>query len=101
MHTIPSRLMDSLTTDLRNMNALAKADYPYFNKLIRILTGCSRDLTPQEFLHYDVIVHRFLAATLGIYKLPPIFQGTLQLTSIADSKLYWEILEVSSLSCIK
>lgn len=34
----------------------------------------------------DVIVHRLLAASLGIYKLPPIFQDRPQLTSIADSK---------------
>lgn len=34
----------------------------------------------------DVIVHRLLAASLGIYKLPAVFQDRPQLTSIADSK---------------
>lgn len=93
----------------------AVADDPYFNKLIRILATrcmtqavyfCSGDLTPPEFLHYglaaalythftspirryaDVIVHRLLAAALGIYKLPPIFQDRPQLTSIADNLNY-------------
>ncbi|PON50039.1 PIN domain containing protein [Parasponia andersonii] len=88
---------------------------PYFNKLIRILTTrcmtqavyfCSGDLSPLEYLHYglasplythftspirryaDVIVHRLLAASLGIYKLPTIFQDRPQLTSIADNLNY-------------
>ncbi|KAJ6419717.1 hypothetical protein OIU84_029771 [Salix udensis] len=64
---------------------------------------CSGELSPPEFLHYglaaplythftspirryaDVIVHRLLAASIGIYKLPTIFQDRPQLTSIADS----------------
>ncbi|KAA3459095.1 exosome complex exonuclease RRP44-like protein A [Gossypium australe] len=150
-----SRLMDPLTTDLRNMNALAKImrqrridrgaltlasaevkfqidtethdpldidlpvvgyrDDPYFNKLIRILATrcmtqavyfCSGDLSPPEYHHYglaaplythftspirryaDVIVHRLLAASLGIDKLPPVFQDRSQLTSIADNLNY-------------
>ncbi|KAJ0098233.1 hypothetical protein Patl1_29295 [Pistacia atlantica] len=91
----------------------AVSDDPYFNKLIRILATrcmtqavyfCSGDLTPPEFHHYglaaplythftspirryaDVVVHRLLAASLGIYKLPPVCQDRPQLTSIADSK---------------
>jgi len=32
------------------------------------------------------VVHRLLAAALGIAKLPPIFQDGAQLTGIADSK---------------
>nr|GEY04817.1 heat shock protein 70 [Tanacetum cinerariifolium] len=36
----------------------------------------------------DVIVHRLLAASLGIYKLPTIFQDRPQLTSIASSLNY-------------
>ncbi|PIA46664.1 hypothetical protein AQUCO_01500303v1 [Aquilegia coerulea] len=93
----------------------AVGDDPYFNKLIRILATrcmpqavyfCSGDLTPPEFHHYglasplythftspirryaDVIVHRLLAAALGIYKLPTIFQDRPQLTSIADNLNY-------------
>ncbi|KAM7260331.1 hypothetical protein ACFE04_016072 [Oxalis oulophora] len=93
----------------------AVGDDPYFNKLIRILATrcmtqavyfCSGDLTPPEFHHYglaaplythftspirryaDVIVHRLLAASLGISKLPPVFQDRNQLTSIADNLNY-------------
>ncbi|KAL1817405.1 hypothetical protein DCAR_0521835 [Daucus carota subsp. sativus] len=93
----------------------AVGDDPYFNKLIRILATrcmsqavyfCSGDLSPPEFFHYglaallythftspirryaDVVVHRLLAASLGIYKLPNIFQDRPQLTSIADNLNY-------------
>lgn len=85
---------------------------PYFNKLIRILATrcmtqavyfCSGDLSPPEYHHYglasplythftspirryaDVVVHRLLAASLGISKLPTIFQDKHQLTSSADN----------------
>ncbi|XP_047310159.1 exosome complex exonuclease RRP44 homolog A [Impatiens glandulifera] len=85
------------------------------NKLIRILATrcmtqavyfCSGDLSPPEYIHYglaaplythftspirryaDVIVHRLLAASLGIYKLPEIFRDRPQLTSIADNLNY-------------
>lgn len=34
----------------------------------------------------DVVVHRLLAAALGIAKLPPVFQDGPQLTGVADSK---------------
>ncbi|XP_074308701.1 exosome complex exonuclease RRP44 homolog A [Silene latifolia] len=88
---------------------------PYFNKLIRILATrcmtqavyfCSGDVSPPEYLHYglaaplythftspirryaDVIVHRLLAASIGISKLPVIFQDRPQLTSIADNLNY-------------
>ncbi|XP_002521738.2 exosome complex exonuclease RRP44 homolog A [Ricinus communis] len=93
----------------------AVSDDPYFNKLIRIMATrcmtqavyfCSGDLSPLEFHHYglaaplythftspirryaDVIVHRLLAASLGIYKLPTIFRDRPQLTSIADNLNY-------------
>ncbi|KAF3670597.1 Exosome complex exonuclease RRP44 [Capsicum annuum] len=93
----------------------AKGDDPYFNKLIRILATrcmtqavyfCSGDLSPPEYLHYglasllythftspirryaDVIVHRLLAASLGIYKLPGVFQDRPKLTSISDNLNY-------------
>ncbi|XP_027347779.1 exosome complex exonuclease RRP44 homolog A isoform X2 [Abrus precatorius] len=93
----------------------AVGDDPYFNKLIRILATrcmsqavyfCSGDLSPPEYYHYglaaplythftspirryaDVIVHRLLAASLGISKLPSVFQDRLQLTSIADNLNY-------------
>ncbi|WVZ19892.1 hypothetical protein V8G54_007214 [Vigna mungo] len=93
----------------------AVGDDPYFNKLIRILATrcmsqavyfCSGDLSPPEYHHYglaaplythftspirryaDVIVHRLLAAALGISKLPSVFQDRLQLSSIADNLNY-------------
>ncbi|GLT82513.1 hypothetical protein SLE2022_008780 [Rubroshorea leprosula] len=93
----------------------AVGDDPYFNKLIRILATrcmtqavyfCSGDLSPPEYHHYglaaplythftspirryaDVIVHRLLAASLEIDKLPTIFQDRAQLTSIADNLNY-------------
>ncbi|XAR73670.1 Exoribonuclease II [Bertholletia excelsa] len=93
----------------------ALGDDPYFNKLIRILATrcmtqavyfCSGDLSPPEFYHYglaaslythftspirryaDVVVHRLLAASLGIYKLPSIFQDRPKLTAVADNLNY-------------
>ncbi|KAF2575535.1 hypothetical protein F2Q70_00000958 [Brassica cretica] len=93
----------------------AVGEDPYFNKLIRILATrcmtqavyfCSGDLSPPEYLHYglaaplythftspirryaDVFVHRLLAASLGIYKLPTVFQDRPQLTSVADNLNY-------------
>ncbi|OAE18374.1 hypothetical protein AXG93_1783s1030 [Marchantia polymorpha subsp. ruderalis] len=85
---------------------------PYFNKLIRILaTRCmtqalyfsSGDCTPPEFHHYglaspiythftspirryaDVIVHRLLAAALGLSKVPGALREKTMLTSVADN----------------
>ncbi|PSS29976.1 Exosome complex exonuclease RRP44 A like [Actinidia chinensis var. chinensis] len=105
----------STSKALANSLDRAVGDDPYFNKLIRILATrcmtqavyfCSGDLTPPEFCHYglatplythftspirryaDVVVHRLLAASLGIYKLPGIFQDRPQLTSISDNLNY-------------
>ncbi|GAB4847637.1 Exosome complex exonuclease RRP44 A [Ancistrocladus abbreviatus] len=93
----------------------AVGDDPYFNKLIRIMATrcmtqavyfCSGDLSPPEYHHYglaaplythftspirryaDVIVHRLLAASLEISKLPRVFQDRPQLTSVADNLNY-------------
>ncbi|EPS71662.1 hypothetical protein M569_03096, partial [Genlisea aurea] len=90
----------------------AVANDPYFNKLIRILaTRCmtqavyfsSGDLSRPEFFHYglasplythftspirryaDVVVHRLLAASLGISRLPDAFQDRNRLSSVADN----------------
>lgn len=41
---------------------------------------------PICFIFADVVIHRLLAASIGISKLPAIFQDRPQLTSIADSK---------------
>ncbi|KAF4357809.1 hypothetical protein F8388_024420 [Cannabis sativa] len=41
-----------------------------------------------EDMQANVIVHRLLAASLGIYKLPTVFQDRPQLTSIADNLNY-------------
>jgi exosome complex exonuclease DIS3/RRP44 len=73
------------------------ADDPFFNKMVRILATrcmtqaqyfCTGEYAPAEFVHYglaaplythftspirryaDVVVHRFLAAAIGIANLP-------------------------------
>ncbi|KAL8489895.1 hypothetical protein ACS0TY_025690 [Phlomoides rotata] len=69
---------------------------------------CSGDLSPPEFCHNglaapmythftspirryaDVAVHRLLAASLGICRLPDVFQDRPRLTSIADK---WSLMK--------
>lgn len=69
--------------------------HKYFNICVYLLLTNSRLINHrQNYCIYvtslsslaDVVVHRLLAASLGIYKLPNIFQDRPQLTSIADSK---------------
>lgn len=84
-----------------SLDAAVSTSDPYFNKLIRILaTRCmtqanyfsSGDFAPTEFLHYglaapiythftspirryaDILVHRCLAASLGLVPLPQQLQ---------------------------
>ncbi|XP_019087947.1 PREDICTED: exosome complex exonuclease RRP44 homolog A-like isoform X3 [Camelina sativa] len=45
----------------------------------------------------DVFVHRLLAASLGIYKLPTVFQDRSQLTSVADNLCRYGIATMSCL----
>ena len=49
----------------------------------------------------DVIVHRLLAASLGIYKLPTLFHDRLKLTTIADSMKHslFRNLHIIMLNC--
>lgn len=49
----------------------------------------------------DVIVHRLLAASLGIYKLPGVFQDRPKLTSISDSKYCFSLCLVFCFKCIR
>lgn len=51
----------------------------------------------KHFSMADVIVHRLLAAALGIYKLPGVFQDRPQLTSIADSMDYFLLFYLEGL----
>lgn len=48
----------------------------------------------------DVIVHRLLAASLGIYKLPGVFQDRPKLTSISDSKYCFSLCLVFVLNAL-
>lgn len=49
----------------------------------------------------DVIVHRLLAASLGIYKLPGVFQDRPKLTSISDSKYCFSLCLALLFKCIR
>ncbi|KAF1883928.1 hypothetical protein Lal_00038282 [Lupinus albus] len=58
-----------------------------YNSMLFTGSMCTIIQDPTLFLA-DVIVHRLLAASLGIFKLPPIFQDRGQLTSISDNLNY-------------
>lgn len=49
----------------------------------------------------DVIVHRLLAASLGIYQLPGVFQDRPKLTSISDSKYCFSLCLTFRCKCIR
>lgn len=49
----------------------------------------------------DVIVHRLLAASLGIYQLPGVFQDRPKLTSISDSKYCFSLCLTLRFKCIR
>lgn len=51
----------------------------------------SLDLILELSVLADVVVHRLLSASLGIHKLPSVFQDRPQLTSIADSKFFFAV----------
>jgi exosome complex exonuclease DIS3/RRP44 len=95
-----------------SLDAARRVADPYFNKLLRILaTRCmtqavyfaSGDLAPAEYLHYglaaplythftspirryaDVVVHRLLAAALGLCPLPAATADVKALSGVSDN----------------
>lgn len=95
-----------------SLDAAVRPDDPYFNKLVRIMTTrCmtqalyfgSGDLSPPEYFHYglaaplythftspirryaDLVVHRLLAAALGLQPLPPGLRDREGLRAAADN----------------
>jgi exosome complex exonuclease DIS3/RRP44 len=95
-----------------SLDCARRSSDPYFNKLLRIMAtrcmtqalyACSGLHSPKEFVHYglaaplythftspirryaDVLVHRLLAAALGLQPLPPAAAAAAALGLSADS----------------
>lgn len=94
-----------------SLNKIKRKKDPFFNKLVRILTTrcmheavyfCSADFDPSEFRHYglaanvythftspirryaDVLVHRLLAASIGLESLPETLCVKSKLNRVCD-----------------
>jgi len=106
--------VSSSSTLAASLDAAVLPD-PYFNKMIRILTTrcmtqaqyfCSGEFTQAEFHHYglaapiythftspirrfaDVVVHRLLAAVIGVARLPPNLTEKHLLREVSDQINY-------------
>ncbi|CAD2219037.1 Dis3-like cold-shock domain 2 (CSD2)/RNB domain containing protein, putative [Angomonas deanei] len=110
------RLDDTSSLSLNNsLNKCIDPEDPYFNTLIRILTTrclrqaqyfCSNDIPKEEFYHFglampiythftspirryaDVVVHRQLAAAIGLTKVSDALMDVAGMEAIADNINY-------------